>query len=85
MSKSVKEVKSCGLDLGSYSVETLITWHGLKNWTQDFVQPVWDLLTPNTKQTVADLKELKKLAYVLIYSSTELSQICEIFIIVRNF
>ena len=69
MSRSVKEIKSCGIDLGQYSVESLITWHGLKRWTQESVQPVWDLLTPQAKQTIGDLKELKKLAYLLIYSS----------------
>lgn len=69
MGKSVKEIKGCGLDLGAYSVESLITWHGLKQWTDHIVQPVWDLLTASSKQAIADLKELKKLAYVLIYSS----------------
>ena len=69
MSKSVKEVKQSGIDLGSFSVESLLTWYGMKRWIDERVQPVWDLLNAQAKNAIADLKELKKLASVLIYSS----------------
>ena len=69
MSKSVNEVRKSGVAMGKYSVESLITWHGLNRWIDQDVQPVWDILSGTCKQTINDIKELKKLLYALNYTN----------------
>ena len=69
LSKSITEVRKSGVDMGKYSVESLITWHGLQRWIDKDVQPVWDILSGSCKQAVNDIKELKQLLYALNYTN----------------
>ena len=45
LQKSVVEIRKSGVEMGKYSVESLITWYGLENWVNEHVEPVWDILS----------------------------------------
>jgi len=70
MNKEVKEIKKCGVDLGSYSVELFSTLGGLRMWIEERYEPKSDLVDARGKECIANLREIQMHLFSLIYHSS---------------